>query len=84
MLDLCEYAILKAEKLGADEAEAYLQELNSVEVSSELGEISKVSKTQEKGIFIRAVRDKAMGLSYTNKLEKNSLVLHGKNTYSSV
>ncbi|MFQ5892428.1 MAG: TldD/PmbA family protein, partial [Candidatus Methanofastidiosia archaeon] len=73
MLDLCNYAVLQAEKLGATEAEAFIQDSNSIEVTAELGEISKVSKTQEKGIFVRVIKDKALGFSYTNKLDKNSI-----------
>ncbi|MFQ6089306.1 MAG: TldD/PmbA family protein [Candidatus Methanofastidiosia archaeon] len=73
MLDLCNYAVTQAEKLGATEAEAFIQDLNSIEVAAELGEISKVSKKQEGGIFVRLVKNKALGFSYTNKLDKNSI-----------
>lgn len=74
MLGLAEKAVNVALKKGADEAEAFLFHGLTTSVGVERGQISKSSRTVDRGLGIRTIVRKAVGFSYTNVLESETAV----------
>ena len=69
MLNLAEKAVKTTLRSGADEAEAFLNQSLTTNVTIEIGQISKTSLIADRGLGIRAIVKKAIGFSYTNVLE---------------
>lgn len=59
---------------GADEAEAFLSGILNTSVNIERGQITKNMRKIGQGLGIRAVYKKAVGFSYTNILDDNSVI----------
>lgn len=68
-----EKAVNTAMRKGADEAEAFLSETLNTSVAIERGQIAKNMRKKGQGLGIRAVYKKAVGFSYTNILDDNSV-----------
>lgn len=69
MLSLAEKAVEFALRIGADEAEAFLNQSLTSSVTIEIGQISKTARIIDRGLGVRAIVKKAIGFSYTNVLE---------------
>ena len=74
MLSLAEKAVATAQKKGAAEAEAYVNEGQSTSIGLERGQITKSSRIIDRGLGIRVSFNKAIGFAYTNVLEKQTAV----------
>jgi len=68
-----EKAVNAAIKKGADEAEAFLRDALDTSVTIERGQITKNMRKKGQGLGIRATYRKAVGFSYTNILDDNSV-----------
>ncbi len=66
MIELAENAVKAAQKLGAQEAEAYVYEGQATNIGIDLGQTSKTNRIIDRGIGIRVAVDKAIGFAYTN------------------
>ncbi|MEM3725639.1 MAG: TldD/PmbA family protein [Candidatus Bathyarchaeia archaeon] len=73
MLSLAEDAVSFALKNYAEEAEAFVYQGLTTNVSIERGQIAKSSKIIDQGIGIRVIIRKAVGFAYTNILEKKAI-----------
>lgn len=73
MLSLAENAVSFALKNRAEEAEAFVYQGLTTNVSIERGQIAKSSKIIDQGIGVRAIVKKAVGFAYTNILEKKTI-----------
>jgi PmbA protein len=74
MLNLAENAVKLALERGATEAEAYVYEGQATNVGIELGQISKSSRIIDRGLGLRLSLNKAIGFSYTNIMEKQTVI----------
>ena len=74
MLSLTENAVAAAQKKGAMEAEICIYESQTTSVGIERGQITKSSRTIDRGLGIRVSVNKATGFAYTNVLEKQMAV----------
>jgi PmbA protein len=74
LLRLAERATDLALKKGANEAEAYVFQDLSTYVSIERGQISKTSRTIDRGLGCRTITDKSVGFCYTNVLENENAI----------
>ena len=72
-ISLCEYAVTRAEKSGADECEAMMMCTCSTSVAAESGELSTISSIEQEGLRIRIIKDKAIGSVFTYKTDRASL-----------
>jgi len=72
-LNLCEKAILSAERAGAEEAEALIIGGQEIGVNIERAEIKACSDVADIGMAIRAIIDGKMGFAYTNMLKKKQV-----------
>ena len=70
---LGENIVARVKKLGADEAEAYLQRAKSFSVTVRNGEVETLQKSVAKGLGLRVFIDKRLGFSYTSDLSPESL-----------
>jgi len=70
---LGENIVARAKKLGADEAEAYLQRSKSFNVTVRNGEVETLQKSVARGLGLRVFIDKQLGFSYTSDLSLESL-----------
>ena len=68
-----EEIIQKAKKWGADEAEAYLENVKSFEVSVRKGEVETLQKSVSKGLGLRVFINKQLGFSYTSDFSAAAL-----------
>lgn len=66
-------AVSAAMRKGADEAEAFLSETLNTSVTIERGQITKNTRKKNQGLGIRVICKKAVGFSYTNILDDNSV-----------
>ncbi|MEM3672928.1 MAG: TldD/PmbA family protein [Candidatus Bathyarchaeia archaeon] len=73
MLSLAENAVSFALKNRAEEAEAFVYQGLTTNVSIERGQIAKSSKIIDQGIGIRVIIRKAVGFAYTNILEEKAI-----------
>ena len=74
MLSLAEYAVKKALKTGATEAEAYIYEGQATNVGIERGQITKTNTIIDRGLGVRATVNKAVGFAYTNIIEAQNAI----------
>ncbi|MEM4713417.1 MAG: TldD/PmbA family protein, partial [Candidatus Bathyarchaeia archaeon] len=73
ILDFAELAVKTCQKLGADEAEAFVQNQQIVEVVLERAEIQNERFKTQSGIGIRIIKDKKLGFAFASKLSKESI-----------
>jgi len=73
LTDLTNLAIKYCEKLGADEAEAFAENLKTTEVVLERAEIQNERVKTQSGIGIRIIKDKKLGFAFASKLAKDSI-----------
>lgn len=74
LLSLAEKAVKFALKNGAVEAEAFVYQCLTTNVSIERGQIAKSSRIIDRGIGIRTIINKAIGFSYTNMLQSQATI----------
>jgi PmbA protein len=74
LLSLAEKAVATAQKKGAAETEAYVNQGQSTSIGLERGQITKSSRIIDRGLGIRVSINKAIGFAYTNVLEKQTAV----------
>ncbi len=74
ILSLAERAVRCALNEGADEAEVFVYQGLSTQVSIERGQIAKTSRVIDKGLGSRIILKKSVGFSYTNMLEEEKAV----------
>jgi PmbA protein len=74
MLRLAEKAVSLAQRKGVDEAEAFVYQGLTTNVSIERGQINKSSRIVDRGLGIRAIVNKAIGFSYTNMVESERVI----------
>jgi PmbA protein len=74
MLRLAEKAVNLAQRKGFDEAEAFVYQGLTTNVSIERGQIARSSRIVDRGLGIRAIVNKAMGFSYTNMVESELVI----------
>jgi len=73
LTDLTELAVKYCEKFGADEAEAFAQNQQIVEVVLERAEIQNERVKTQRGIGIRFIKDKKLGFTFTSTLSKANI-----------
>lgn len=73
-LPLAEKAVNAAEKRGAEESEAFVYTGLNTAVQIERGQIARSSRVIDRGLGVRVIVNKALGFSYTNKLDDESAV----------
>lgn len=73
LLEFAELAVKACERIGADEAEAFVQNQQIVEVVLERGEIQNERFKTQSGIGIRVIKDKKLGFAFASKLSKESI-----------
>ena len=74
LLHLAERASDLALKNGANEAETYVFQDLSTYVNIERGQISKTSRTIDRGLGCRTIVNKSVGFCYTNVLENENTI----------
>ncbi|MCS7124796.1 MAG: TldD/PmbA family protein [Candidatus Bathyarchaeota archaeon] len=72
-LDFANLAVKTCQKLGADEAEAFVQNEQIVEVVLERAEIQNERFKTHSGIGIRVIKDKKLGFAFASKLSKENV-----------
>lgn len=70
---LAEDIVKKAIKLGADEAEAYLESNRDFELSVRNGDVETVKQATSKGIGLTVFKDKKLGFSFTSDFSDQSI-----------
>jgi len=74
LLELAEKAVALAQKIGANEAEAFIYHGVSTSVAIERGQIAKTSRVYDGGLGLRTIVNKAVGFSYTNVLSSDAAI----------
>lgn len=67
--------LLKAEKMGAQEAEIFYEDAHSNEITVYEREVESLTSSRPRGIGIRLFKDERMGFAYTSDLTKEGLEL---------
>ena len=70
---IAETVVKKALKLGADEAEAYLENNREFEVNVRNGNVENVKQSMTKGMGLTVFKDKKLGFSYTSDFSEKAL-----------
>jgi predicted Zn-dependent protease len=78
-MDLSDHALALGENLGADEIEVVWVKNVNTTVEAELGQICTASKIRNEGLRIRVIKNKALGSSFTYRMDKNSIEKAVKN-----
>jgi len=73
LADVAELAVNECGKLGADEAEAFVQERRNIEIVLERGEIQSERSKTRIGIGIRVITDKKLGFVHSSILERANI-----------
>jgi len=73
LLAIGEKAIRLAERMGADQAEAYLSQSRSFEILAENNAIRSASEARDAGIGIRTIVGKKIGFSYVTTLDESDI-----------
>ena len=73
LTDLAKSAVKYCKKLGADEAEAFAQSQQIIEVVLERAEIQNERVKTQSGIGIRVIKDKKLGFAFASTLSKVSI-----------
>ena len=77
---LAENVVKKALKLGADEAEVYLENGRDFELSIRNGDVETIKQATSKGMGLTVFKDKKLGFSYTSDFSDKSLEEFTKKT----
>jgi PmbA protein len=77
---LAENIVKKALKLGADEAEAYLESGREFEVTVRNGDVETIKQATSKGIGLTVYKERKLGFSYTSDFSDKSLEEFAKKT----
>jgi len=77
---LAENIVKKALKLGADEAESYLESGREFEVIVRNGDVETIKQATSKGIGLTVFKEKKLGFSYTSDFSDKSLEEFAKKT----
>jgi len=77
---LAENIVKKALKLGADEAEVYLENERRFELSVRNGDVENVKQATSKGLGLRVFKENKLGFSYTSDFSEDSLEEFTKKT----
>lgn len=70
LLELGEQAVKMAEKLGADQAEAYVGRSNAFVIDVENSSIKSAEEQRDAGIGIRSIIDKKIGFAYVTTIHE--------------
>ena len=73
VLEIAEKAVKMAEKLGADQAEAYIGQSNSFIIDVENSAIKSAEEQRDAGIGIRTIVDKKIGFAYVTTLNEDDV-----------
>lgn len=73
LLDLGAYVVNHAEKLGATQAEAYIESIRRLEITIEKGFIKQSAEKFDYGCGIRVSIDNRLGISYVTSLFESDL-----------
>ncbi len=73
LLTIGEKAIRLAERMGANQAEAYLAQSRSFEIAAENNAIKSASETRDAGIGIRTIVGKKVGFAYVTTLNDSDI-----------
>ena len=73
LLDIGEKAVKLAEKLGADQAEAYVARSQAYEIEAENNAIRAAAEEHDAGIGIRSIVGKKIGFAYVTTLNANDI-----------
>jgi predicted Zn-dependent protease len=68
-----EFAVHKAQQLGADEAEAFLTQGQEISVKVEANELKLATSHARDGIGIRVFRERALGFSSVNVFDEEKI-----------
>jgi len=74
ILGLAEKAVNLAQRKGVDEAEAFVYQGLTTDVSIERGQIARSSRIIDRGLGIRVIVNNTIGFSYTNMLESEAVI----------
>ena len=77
---LAEKVVTKALRLGADEAEVYLENGREFELTVRNGDVETVKQATSKGMGLRIFKDKKLGFSYTSDFSDEALEEFTKRT----
>lgn len=77
---LAEGIVNKALKLGADEAETFVENNREFNLRVRNGDVETIKQATSKGIGLTVFRDKKLGFSYTSDLSKESIEEFAKKT----
>lgn len=73
LLTIGERAVKLAEKLGADQAEAYIGHSRSFEIEAENSSIKSASERHDTGIGIRTIIGKKIGFAYVTTIDPSDI-----------
>lgn len=82
LLNVGERAIKMAEKLGADQAEAYIGHSRSFEIEAENNSIKSASERHDTGIGIRTIIGKKIGFAYVTTIDPPDIEVTVANSLS--
>jgi PmbA protein len=77
---IAENIVKQALKSGADEAEAYLENLREFELDVRNGDVETIKQATSKGVGLTVFKDKKLGFSYTSDFSDESLGEFAKKT----
>ena len=80
LLDIGERAVKLAEKLGADQAEAYIGHSRSFEIEAENSSIKNASERHDTGIGVRTIVGKKIGFAYVTTVDPDDIEMTVKNS----
>jgi PmbA protein len=72
-MDLALLAVDRARKSGADAAEAFVSDAESVQITVSNGAVEQVNAVREAGIGLRLLRDQKLIFGSTNELSRNAM-----------
>jgi len=73
LADPTDFAVKCCEKIGVDEAEAFAQRMQTVEVVLERAEIQNERVKTQLGIGIRVIKGKKLGFAFASKLSRSDI-----------
>jgi PmbA protein len=77
---LAEEIVKGALKSGADEAEAFVENLRDFNIDVRNGDVETIKQSTSKGVGLTVFKDKKLGFSYTSDLSKESIEAFVKKT----
>lgn len=72
-MDLAQWAVERGKKAGADAAEAFISDTQSVQVSVSSRQVEQVNAVREAGIGLRLLKDQKMVFGSTNELSRDAI-----------